>query len=58
MSLTDTNFQSQNEAQQSNHSQQGNQIVVNCHNLCPDHFNCDRLFNLMSLYGNVDKVID
>ena len=34
----------------------GNQIVLSAHNLCPEKFNCDRLFNLLSLYGNVDKV--
>jgi len=34
----------------------GNQIVLSAHNLCPEKFNCDRLFNLLSLYGNVDKI--
>lgn len=52
MSLTESNFQPSEQTQQG-HS---NAIVVNCHNLCPDHFNCDKLFNMLSLYGNIDKI--
>ena len=56
MSLTETSFQP-NDAP-NNHSNQGlgGQIVLSAHNLCPERFNCDKLFNLLSLYGNVDKV--
>lgn len=56
MSLTETSFQP-NDAP-NNHSNQGlgGQIVLSAHNLCPERFNCDKLFNLLSLYGNVDKI--
>lgn len=33
-----------------------NQIVLMIYNLCMDKFNCDRVFNLFCLYGNVDRV--
>lgn len=55
MSLTETNFHP-NESTQQQSQVLGGQIVLSAHNLCPDHFNCDRLFNLLSLYGNVDKI--
>ncbi len=56
MSLTDSNFQP-NEGGSNNVIQSlGGQIVLSAHNLCPDNFNCDKLFNIVSLYGNVDKV--
>lgn len=53
MSLTETSFQP-NESQ--SNQALGGQIVLSAHNLCPDRFNCDKLFNLLSLYGNVDKI--
>jgi heterogeneous nuclear ribonucleoprotein L len=59
MSLTESNFQSGNDNNNSSLNKPiaslGGQIVLSAHNLHPDHFNCDRLFNLLSLYGNVDK---
>lgn len=55
MSLTESNFEPTPSSHQSNNSL-GQTIVLSAHNLCPDHFNCDKLFNLVSLYGNVDKI--
>jgi hypothetical protein len=31
----------------------GNTIILMINNLCSSKFNCDRLFNLLCLYGNV-----
>ena len=33
-----------------------NQIVLMIYNLSSSRLNCDRLFNLFCLYGNVDRV--
>ena len=56
MSLTESNFQPNEGASNNAIQSLGGQIVLSAHNLCPDNFNCDKLFNLVSLYGNVDKV--
>ena len=42
------------ELSQSHHAQQSNHIVLMVYNL--ERLNCDRLFNLFCLYGNVDRV--
>jgi hypothetical protein len=48
-----TNSSSTHEIQQNVND---NQIVLMIYNLCAKRFNCDRLFNMLCLYGNVDRV--
>lgn len=31
-------------------------IIITCFNLHPKMFNCDKLFNFLCLYGNVERV--
>ncbi|RNA39425.1 heterogeneous nuclear ribonucleo L isoform X2 [Brachionus plicatilis] len=33
-----------------------NQLILMINNLCTTKFNCDRLFNLLCLYGNVERI--
>lgn len=54
MSLSETQLQPAETSGQ--RTGMNGQIVLSAHNLCPLRFNCDRLFNLLSLYGNVDKI--
>lgn len=41
-----------------NHSNNSsdNQLILMINNLCTQKFNCDRLFNLLCLYGNVERI--
>ena len=33
-------------------------LIITCLNLNQEKFNCDKLFNFLCLYGNVERVIN
>ncbi|CAF0956051.1 unnamed protein product [Brachionus calyciflorus] len=39
-----------------NSNNSDNQLILMINNLCTTKFNCDRLFNLLCLYGNVQRI--
>jgi hnRNP-L/PTB/hephaestus splicing factor len=50
------NRSSHNSHNSHNNNNSDNQLILMINNLCTTKFNCDRLFNLLCLYGNVERI--